>query len=175
MLAPPWDARRVLGLRADVDACAFNLEGVLVESATFHAAAWRETFDELISERWERTGGAFAPFNPRTDYLTHLHGRPRIEGVREFLASRGMSLPEGGPCRPAGHQTVYGLANRKGDALHRLLRDHDVLPFAAARTYLELANKAGIRCAVLSASAHTPEILAARPGSRAPRGRLGGR
>jgi HAD superfamily hydrolase (TIGR01509 family) len=156
-LAPAADARRLLALRSDVRACVFNLDGVLIGSAALHATAWAETFDEFLSTRTERTRGRFAPFNRRTDYREHIHGRPRLEGVREFLASRGISLPEGAREDPPGAETVHGLANRKKATLLRRLDEQGMSAFDGARTYLELAREAGMRCAVLSASgnAHT--------------------
>ncbi len=140
-------------------ACVFNLDGVLVGSAAVHAAAWSETFDDFLIARTERGQFAPAPFNPRTDYPAHIHGRPRLEGVRAFLASRGISLPEGQPDDPPGAETVHGLANRKKAALLRRLDERGVKAFEGARTYLELAREAGVRCAVLSASANTATIL----------------
>jgi HAD superfamily hydrolase (TIGR01509 family) len=149
----------VLGLPPRIDACVFNLDGVLIGSASLHAAAWTETFDELISRRLERTRGRFAPFNPRVDYPAHMHGRPRLEGVRGFLASRGIRLPEGEPDDAPGSETVYGLANRKNQALLRLLDERGVQAFEGSRRYLELARDAGIRCAVVSASANAETLL----------------
>jgi len=155
----PWEARRLLGLPAGVDACIFNLDGVLVGSASLHLAAWTETFDEFISRRAERTGGRFAPFNPRTDYAAHLHGKPRLDGVRAFLATRGIRLPEGNPDDAPGAETVYGLANRKNAALRRRLDEQGLAAFEGSRRYLETARDAEIPCAVVSASANTDTIL----------------
>jgi HAD superfamily hydrolase (TIGR01509 family) len=155
----PWDARRVLALPSGVDACVFNLDGVLVGSAALHLAAWTETFDEFLSRRAERTGGRFAPFNPRTDYAAHIHGKPRLDGVRAFLATRGIRLPEGGAADPAGAETVHGLANRKNELLRRHLGEHGLAAFEGSRRYLETARDAEVRCAVVSASANTDEIL----------------
>jgi beta-phosphoglucomutase family hydrolase len=154
-----WDARQLLGLPAGVDACVFNLDGVLIGSAAIHIAAWTETFDEFISRRIERTGGRFALFNPRVDYPRHIHGKPRLDGVRAFLASRGISLPEGEPGDSPGLETVHGLANRKNQALLRRLDEHGVHAFEGSRRYLEIAHDAGLQCAVVSASANTPTIL----------------
>jgi beta-phosphoglucomutase-like phosphatase (HAD superfamily) len=154
-----WDARRLLGLPSGVKACVFTLDGVLIGSAAIHAAAWAETFDELVSRRIERTGGQFAPFNQRIDYPLHLHGKPRLDGVRAFLASRGISLPEGDATDPPGLETVHGLANQKKQALLRRLDEHGVNAFEGSRRYLELAHDAGLRCAVVSASANTETIL----------------
>jgi beta-phosphoglucomutase family hydrolase len=155
----PWDARQLLGLPEGVDACVFNLDGVLIGSASIHRAAWTETFDEFISRRIERTGGRFAAFNPRVDYPQHIHGKPRLEGVRAFLASRGISLPEGDPEDPPGFESVHGLANRKNQALLRRLDEHGVNAFEGSRRYLEIARDAGLKRAVVSASANTPTIL----------------
>jgi HAD superfamily hydrolase (TIGR01509 family) len=155
----PLKARRLLGLPDDVAGCVFNLDGVLIGSASLHAAAWAETFDELLSARVERTGGHFPPFNPRLDYPQHLHARPRLDGVRSFLASRGIRLPEGTPSDPPGAETVHGLANRKKAALLRRLDEHGVAAFDGSRRYLELAHDAGLPCAVVSASANTATIL----------------
>ena len=101
LAASPWERRRLLGLPADAAACVFNLDGVLIGSAAIHAEAWREVFDEFILRRVERTRGSFAPYDARTDYAAHMHGRPRLDGIRSFLASRGISLPDGAPHAPA--------------------------------------------------------------------------
>ena len=158
-LAPRTESRRILGLPSSIDACVFNLDGVLIPSAALHAAAWRTTFDEFIWARTDRTGGHFAPFDPSRDYATHLHGRPRLDGVRAFLASRGIRLPEGSPDDPAGAETVHGLANRKNEVLRRRLDAEGVTAYAGSLHYLLTAGEAGIRRAVVSASANTPAIL----------------
>jgi HAD superfamily hydrolase (TIGR01509 family) len=161
-LAAPRPTGRMLGLPGGVVACVFDLDGVLTGSAAVHAAAWEETFDELLSRRVERTGERFAPFRPfdvRTDYERHIAGRPRLDGVHAFLASRGIRLPKGRPDDPPGAETVYGLANRKREALvHRLDRE-GVTAFAGSLTYLEAAREAGLGCAVVSPSAHTQAFL----------------
>jgi HAD superfamily hydrolase (TIGR01509 family) len=159
LMVAPWQARRMLGLPAEVEACVFNLDGILIGSAVLHARAWAETFDELIARRIDRTHGRFAPFNPRTDYPAHIHGRPRLEGVRAFLASRGIRLPEGDRSDPPGAETVWGLANHKQRALLRLLDERGLTAFEGSRRYLELARDAGIHRGVVSASANTDVIL----------------
>jgi beta-phosphoglucomutase-like phosphatase (HAD superfamily) len=152
-------ARRLLRLPHGVTSCVFDLEGVLVESAVLHALAWQRTFDEFLSERVESTFRRhLAPFDLQRDYPP-LHGRPRLEGVRMFLASRGIRLPEGSPDDRPGAETVNGLGNRKSEILSRLLDERGVLAYDGSRRYLELAHDAGLRCAVVSASRHTDEVL----------------
>jgi HAD superfamily hydrolase (TIGR01509 family) len=159
-LEPRSDARRLLALPAGVRACVFNLDGVLIPSARLHAAAWRQTFDEFVWARTERTGGRFAPFNPLTDYPALLHGRPRLDGVRAFLESRGIRLPEGSPDDEPGAETVPGLANRKNESLRRRLEEEGLSAYAGSVVYLRTAAECGLRRAVVSASANTPAILA---------------
>jgi len=158
-LAPRADVRRLLGVPAGIEACVFNLDGVLIESAALHAAAWTQAFDELIWARTERTHGTFAPFNPVIDYPRYLHGRPRLDGVRAFLASRGIRLPEGSSSDPAGAETVHGLATRKNEILRSRVDDQGVAAFTGVAHYLGLAGEAGIRRAVVSASANTQTLL----------------
>jgi HAD superfamily hydrolase (TIGR01509 family) len=158
-LTPRGDLRRLLGLPSGVDACIFNLDGVLVASARLHASAWTTTLDELIWARNDRTGGRFAPFDPVADYVQHLHARPRLDGVRAFLASRGISLPEGSPGDAPGAETAHGLANRKRDLLRRRLAEHGVRAYEGALAYLEAAAEAGIRSAVVSASSTAATML----------------
>jgi beta-phosphoglucomutase-like phosphatase (HAD superfamily) len=153
-------ARRALGLPATTRSCVFELDDVLVGSAGLHLEAWKRTLNELLASRSETTyGSSIAPFDPRTDYPEHIAGRPRLEGVRTFLASRGIRLPEGRPDDSPGAETVYGVANRKHEWLGLLLERHGVTAFDGVRHYLELARDASISCAVVSASAHTDEML----------------
>ena len=159
LVASPWEVRRLLALPSDVAACVFNVDGVLVGSAAIHAEAWRQTFDEF-EYRWiERTGGAFAPFTVTVDYPRFIHGKPRADGIRDFLFSRRIELPEGARDDAPGAETIYGLANRKQEVLLRHLREGDVRAYEGARLYLELARDAGIRCAVVSGSTNTRILL----------------
>ena len=160
LVASPVEAKRLLGLPAEVAACVFNVDGVLVASAPIHADAWKETFDEFISRRAERTGGSFAPFSRRVDYPTLIHGKSREAAVRDFLASRGISLPEGRSDDAPGTESVRGLANRKNSALLLRLEQHGVRAYAGARLYSKLAQDAGVRCAVVSGSTNTEALLA---------------
>lgn len=157
---PRGIARRALGLPTKVRSCVFELDDVLVGSSGLHREAWAHTLNELLAARSETSYGRLsAPFDPRADYSEHIEGRPRLEGVRAFLASRGIRLPEGRPDDPPGTETVHGLANRKNEWLGRLLEQRGVGAFDGVRHYLELAHDADISCAVVSASAHTDEML----------------
>ena len=156
---PAWHVPRLLSLSPAIEACVFNLDGVLIGSATLHAAAWADTFNPFLASRADRTGGGFAGFDPARDYYLHVHGRPRLDGVRSFLASRGILLPEGYPQDPSGTETVHGLANRKREVLVHLLERSQLNAFAGSRRYLQLAGAVGIRRAVVSASANTPVLL----------------
>lgn len=153
-------ARRALGLPPEVRSCVFELDDVLVGSAGLHLEAWSRALNELWASRSETAyGRLIAPFDAEVDYPRHIEGRPRLEGVRTFLASRGIRLPEGRPDDPPGAETVHGVANRKNEWFHRLLEQRGVGAFDGVRHYLELARDAGISCAVVSASAHTGAML----------------
>jgi beta-phosphoglucomutase-like phosphatase (HAD superfamily) len=157
---PSSRARRALRLPEAVRACVFELDDVLVGSAALHREAWTHTLDELLAARSDTPYGRLtAPFDPLTDYALHIAGRTRLEGVRAFLASRGIRLPEGQASDAPGAETVHGLANRKNEWLGRILEQRGVQAFGAVRHYLELARDAGIRCAVVSASAHTEAMI----------------
>jgi HAD superfamily hydrolase (TIGR01509 family) len=159
LLAASTITRRMLGLPEEVLACVFDLDGVLTTSATAHTAAWTETFDTFLLARAERSRHPFVPFDPRRDYEDLVAGRPRLDGVRAFLASRGISLAEGTPDDPPGAESVHGLANRKNQSLQRLLDREGVAPFEGSRCYLEAARMLGLRRGVVSASAHTATML----------------
>lgn len=159
LVAAPWEVRRLLALPSDIEACIFNVDGVLVGSAAIHAEAWRQTFDEF-EYRWiERTGEAFAPFTVTVDYPRLIHGKSRSDAIRDFLSSRGIELPEGTRDDAPGTATVQGLAARKNQLLLRYLREGNVRAYEGARLYLELAHDAGIRCGVVSGSTNTRLLL----------------
>jgi beta-phosphoglucomutase family hydrolase len=149
----------VLGLPTDVEACLFDLDGVLTQTASVHRAAWQETFDECL-RRWEPRNEPLAPFDPVADYNDHVDGRPRADGVRAFLGTRGITLPDGRPDDPPERDTVYGLGNRKNGILLRRIRQDGVLVYEGAVAYVRAVQAAGLRRAVVSASENTREVLA---------------
>jgi beta-phosphoglucomutase-like phosphatase (HAD superfamily) len=158
-LTPVRDERRLLGLPSGVVACVFDLEGVLVASVELHRAAWSQAFDEFAVTHLAPDGSAVVPFDPQRDYARHLDGKPRLEGMHAFLASRGLQLPEGNHSDPPGSDTVYGLANRKNELLQASIERLGVRAYDGSWQYLETAREAGIRTAVVSASANTHRIL----------------
>jgi HAD superfamily hydrolase (TIGR01509 family) len=149
---------KMLGLEPTSVACLFDLDGVLTDSAVFHATAWREVFDDFLGAVGERMDRRVMPFTV-DDYRAYMEGRPRLEGVKTFLNSRGISLPEGNGDDPATTDTVHGLARRKAEALHRGLGRRGVSALPNARRYLESAGRAGLDRAVVSASTSTLAML----------------
>lgn len=142
-------------------ACLFDLDGVLTQTARVHNAAWTETFDEFLRQRATATGERFQPFDPGPDYNRYVDGRPRADGVRSFLASRGIVLPEGSPDDPPDADTVNGVGNRKNVLLLQRLRSSGVEVYPGSVRYLEAATAAGLRRAVVTASANGREVVAA--------------
>jgi beta-phosphoglucomutase family hydrolase len=149
----------VLGLPDGVTACLFDLDGVLTDTAAVHAAAWKQTFDEFLAARAGREGGEFVPFTA-DDYRQYVDGKPRADGVRDFLASRGIVLPEGLPDDAPEAETINGVGNRKNEELRRRIREDGVEVFEGSRRYLQAALDAGLRRAVVSSSANTADVLA---------------
>lgn len=150
-----------LGLPDQIRACLFDLDGVLTPTALVHKAAWQETFDAFLRQRAEQTGEPFVPFDVEQDYNVYVDGKQRADGVRSFLASRGITLPEGSPDDPVTADTVNGLGNRKNVVLLERLRAVGVEAYPGSVTYLKAAVRAGLRRAVVSASANCREVVAA--------------
>ena len=142
------------------DAVLFDLDGVLTDTARVHAASWKKMFDAFLKQRAEATGESFRPFE-MDDYRLHVDGRPRYDGVRDFLESRGIALPEGSPEDPPGRETVCGLGNRKNDMVIEAITEVgvDAYPGSVALVRYLLAH--GLRTAVVSASANCAAVLEA--------------
>jgi beta-phosphoglucomutase family hydrolase len=154
------DNRR-LGLPAGIRACLFDLDGVLTQTARVHAAAWKEMFDAFLRKRADQTGEPFVPFDPVKDYDEYVDGKPRYDGVRSFLASRGIELPEGEPSDPPTAETVHGLGNRKNELVLALIERDGVEAYEGSIRYVKAARDAGLRRAVVSSSANTRDVLEA--------------
>ncbi|KLO25976.1 hypothetical protein ABW16_21220 [Mycolicibacter heraklionensis] len=150
----------MLGLPETVRACLFDLDGVLTDTASVHTRAWKAMFDAYLSARAELTGEPFVPFDPEDDYRRFVDGRKRDDGVRSFLASRGITLPDGADDDPPDAETVHGLGNRKNQAFQVTLQADGVEVFEGSRRYLAAVTGAGLATAVVSASANAGEVLA---------------
>ena len=145
-------------LPESISACLFDLDGVLTETAVLHAAAWKQAFDELLA-RLARPGEQVVPFDAVADYDDYVDGKPRLDGARAFLRSRGIDLPEGTAQDPLGTESVYGVANRKNDLVLELMRERGVTVYPGSLRFLEEVRRRSLRTAVVSSSANTVEVL----------------
>jgi beta-phosphoglucomutase family hydrolase len=151
----------VLGLPDDITACLFDLDGVLTQTAKVHAAAWKEMFDDYLRQRAERSHDEFVPFDSGPDYDRYVDGKPRADGTRSFLESRGISLPDGSPDDAPAAETVNGLGNRKNELVLRLIKEQGVEAYEGSVRYVHAARAAGLKCAVVSSSANCVDVLRA--------------
>ncbi|MYS40444.1 beta-phosphoglucomutase family hydrolase [Streptomyces sp. SID5998] len=145
-----------LGLPPEILACLFDLDGVVTKTAVVHAAAWKETFDAFLRER---EGADYRPFDSAADYDQYVDGRPRADGVRTFLASRGIELPEGSPDDPPDAPTVNGVGNRKNQLVLEKIRTEGVAAYDGTLRYIEAVRAAGLKTAIVSSSANTLDVL----------------
>jgi beta-phosphoglucomutase family hydrolase len=150
-----------LGLPGTIRACLFDLDGVLTQTAKVHDAAWKQTFDEYLRDRAARTGERFVAFDPVEDYDEYVDGRPRYDGVRAFLTSRGIELPQGSPGDPPTAETIDGIGNRKNELVLRLIHERGVEAYEGSVRYLRTVRAAGLRTAVVSSSANCRDVLRA--------------
>ena len=151
----------MLGLPTGVKACLFDLDGVLTQTAKLHAAAWKEMFDEYLRGRAADRREEFVAFDPVGEYDDYVDGRPRSDGVRAFLSSRGIELPEGSPGDPPGKETISGLGNRKNEILQKMIHDQGVAPYEGSVRYVHAVRDAGFRRAVVSSSTNCRDVLVA--------------
>ena len=150
----------MLGLPDGIRGCLFDLDGVITKTATVHDAAWQEMFDDYLRKRSRQTGEPFVPFDPVADYENFVDGKPRADGTRSFLQSRGIELPEGDAGDPPDAPTVRGLSNRKNEILLRRIRSDGVEVYPGSVRYVRAARDGGLRRAVVSSSANTHDVLA---------------
>ena len=149
----------MFGLPDGVKACLFDMDGVVTQTAVVHAAAWKEMFDEFLRARAKSTGTEFVPFDAHAEYDAYVDGKPRLDGTRSFLESRGIELPEGKPDDPPGTPTIYGLSNRKNDLVLAKLAQGGVQVYEGTVTYIRSVREKGIATAIVSSSANTKQIL----------------
>jgi beta-phosphoglucomutase family hydrolase len=149
----------MLGLPDDTLACLFDLDGVVTKTALVHAAAWKQMFDAFLRDYAAETGTKFVPFDPVHDYDRYVDGRPRLDGTRTFLHSRGIELPEGDPSDPPTAHTIYGLSNRKNALVLEMIDKMGVEVYGGSVRYIKRVREAGLRTAVVSSSANTVQVL----------------
>ncbi len=153
------EARPVIDL-SSIDAVIFDMDGVMTDTAAVHAVAWKQMFDAFLVERSRRTGEPFRPFVDE-DYRRYVDGKPRYEGVRSFLDSRGIRLPEGSPQDPPSGQTLRGLGNLKDELFLARLRERGPRRFESSVAFVRELLGRGVRAAIASASRNMGEVLAA--------------
>jgi beta-phosphoglucomutase family hydrolase len=150
----------VLGLPDQTKGCLFDLDGVLTPTAKVHSAAWKQMFDGFLRDRAEREGSAFEEFTA-SDYAAYVDGKPRADGIRSFLGSREIEIPDGEPDDGPEQETVNGLGARKNALFTKVLGDDGVDAYPGSVRYVDAAIAAGHKCAVVSSSANCRPVLEA--------------
>jgi len=150
---------RALPALDDLDAVIFDMDGVVTETATVHAAAWKKLFDTYLHRRAEETGDEFVPFDEKSDYERYVDGKNRYDGVRSFLGSRDIELPEGTPDDPPGDDTVCAMGNGKDAYFLRHVREEGVHPYPSTVRLIEALRTAGKKTGLVSASRNAEEVL----------------
>lgn len=143
------------------DAVLFDLDGVITNTAKIHAACWKKMFDEYLQQSATQRGKAFQPFDLVTDYRLHVDGKPRYDGVRDFLASRSIQLPEGNPDDPPQAETVCGLGNRKNRLVTKAIEDMGVQAYEGSVRFVRQLRRDGFKVAIVSSSENCAAILKA--------------
>jgi len=147
--------------RDDYDAVLFDLDGVVTDTASIHARCWKQMFDEYLRRRASQRAEAFRPFDLVTDYRLYVDGKPRFDGVRDFLASRMIQLPEGNPEDSAEVETVCGLGNRKDDLVNQVIADVGVQPYDGTVRFIHHLRRSGFKIAVVTSSQNCTAVLKA--------------
>jgi beta-phosphoglucomutase family hydrolase len=143
------------------DAVLFDLDGVLTDTARLHTEAWKQTFDEFLRRRSEATGEPFSAFDPGADYQHYVDGRPRFDGVRDFLHSREIDLPEGPDDPPPGFDTIRGVGNHKNALVNEIFESRGVEAFPGSVALVRQLRAAGLRTGVVTSSGNCESVLAA--------------
>jgi beta-phosphoglucomutase family hydrolase len=143
------------------DAVLLDLDGVITDTASVHAACWKQMFDEYLHKRATQKGEAFRPFDLTADYRLYVDGKPRFDGVRDFLKSRGIQLAEGSPDDPPQAETVCGLGNRKNDLVNKIIEDIGVEPYEGSVKLIRALRHRGFKIAVVTSSQNCEVVLKA--------------
>ena len=152
---------RRLRLPDAISACLFDLDGVLTRTVELHAAAWKQTFDAFLRDRSARERAAPVLFDAVADYEAYVDGRPRADGVRSFLASRSIELPDGSLDDQASADTVHGLGRRKNQLVQAMIAEHGVTVYGGSVDFLEAVRKAGLGLGVVTSSENAHTVLRA--------------
>jgi beta-phosphoglucomutase family hydrolase len=147
--------------RDHYDAVLLDLDGVITDTASIHAACWKQMFDEYLQKRAAQRGDTFRPFDIATDYRLYVDGKPRYDGVRDFLTSRGIQLPEGRPDNPPEAETVDGLGNRKNELVNKIIEDKGVEPYEGSVELIHQLRRRGFKIAVVTSSQNCTAVLQA--------------
>ena len=143
------------------DAVLFDLDGVLTATAKVHASCWKKMFDEYLQKRTTRLGEPFHPFEIGTDYRLYVDGKPRFDGVRDFLRSRNIELPEGAPDDPPQMETVCGLGNRKNEMINAVIESEGVEVYGGSVALVRHILEKGIKVAIVTSSQNCDTVLKA--------------
>jgi len=143
------------------DAVLLDLDGVITDTASVHAACWKQMFDEYLQKRATQRGEVFRPFDIATDYRLYVDGKPRFDGVRDFLTSRGIQLSEGTPDDPPNAETVGGLGNRKNELVNKVIEDTGVEPYEGSIKLIRQLRRRGFKIAVVTSSQNCTVVLKA--------------
>ena len=147
--------------RAQYDAVLLDLDGVITDTAGIHAACWKQMFDEYLQKQATQRGEAFHPFDIATDYRLYVDGKPRYDGVRDFLKSRGIELPEGSPDDPPQAETVGDLGNRKNDLVNKIIEEKGVEPYEGSVELIHQLRHQEFKLAVVTSSQNCTVVLKA--------------
>ncbi len=147
--------------REKYDAVLLDLDGVITNTAGIHAACWKRMFDEYLQKRAIERGEPFRPFDIDADYRLYVDGEPRYDGVRDFLKSRGIHLPEGNRDDPPGAETVAGLGNRKNALVGRIIAEMGVQPYEGSVKFIGQLRTYGFKIAVVTSSQNCTAVLRA--------------
>jgi beta-phosphoglucomutase family hydrolase len=156
----PQPSKHVI-TRDRYDAVLLDLDGVITDTASVHAACWKQMFDDYLQKRATQRGEAFRPFDLATDYQIYVDGKPRFDGVRDFLTSRGIQLPEGSPDDPPQLETVGGLGNRKNALVNKVIEDRGVTPYEGSVKFIRQLRDRGFKIAVVTSSQNCAAVLKA--------------
>ena len=160
-MAPPTADHHLILERHSLDAILFDLDGVITKTASIHAAAWKQLFDAFLAKRAASRGKGWRPFDIEADYRLYVDGKPRLDGVRSFLRSRDMVLPEGQADDGPEQETIRGLGNAKDAFFVSQLEAMGIEVYDATIALIHQAKAQGMKVAVISSSRHCAEVLEA--------------